>query len=108
MFLALLPWTLGANSDIRKHRPRFPITRVQGGHQPVRPKMAGPSRRGRLQTLFLVGAVLLTVGCGGSATNAPTTADFVLNGWPAPSWLKIPTVTDLANYPGNLNGYYSP
>jgi len=52
---------------------------------------------------------LLTAGCGGSTqTTATGSADFVLNGWAVPSWLKVPTTADLANYPGNLSDYYSP
>lgn len=64
---------------------------------------------GRLRSILVAAMFLLTAGCGGSTqTTATGSADFVLNGWPAPSWLKVPTTADLANYPGNLSDYYSP
>ena len=65
-------------------------------------------RVGRLQGVFVAAVFLLTVGCGGSTQTTPTTADFVLNGWPTPSWLKVPSTSDLGNYPGNLPDYYAP
>ncbi len=66
------------------------------------------SIRGRLQSLLVAGMLLMTAGCAGSSQATPTTADFVLNGWQAPSWLKVPAISDLSNYPGNLPDYYAP
>jgi ribose transport system substrate-binding protein len=57
-------------------------------------------------TLAVVGWSTHSTQPAANAATGVSGANFVLRGWAAPKWLKVPTVAQLKHYPGNLPGYY--